>query len=243
MATLVAVHGAMHGAWAWSPLRRLLAAEGHDLVAPTLSGQGERAAELTSDGGRQIGAANHVEDVLEACFLEDVRDAVLVLHSYSGVLAGPLAERGRQHFRQIVLMGAFHVRPGQSLLDVEPPETAERYRRLAGEHGDGFRVPASDAFLTQWGVETSELADFIGPRLTDFPLKAATDPIDYDPATLHEIARTYIEHTSPPLESLARSLEAALADGFEHRAIASGHEMMLVDPAETMRLLLSIATS
>lgn len=236
-ATFVAVHGAMHGGWAWGPVRRLLAAQGHDLIAPTLTGQGERANELTAE----LTASDHVKDVLDCLWFENVEDAILVLHSYSGILAGPIAEAADGRLRAVILAGGFYARPGQSLLDVEPPETAARYREIADETGDGWRLPASDAFLAQWGVTDPEMAAFVGPRLTDFALGFQTEAIEYDPAPLARLDRVYVEHTDPPLPSLAASIRAATEDGFTRRAIATGHDMMLADPEATAALLIELA--
>ena len=237
MATIVAVHGAMHGGWAWSPVRRLLAARGHEMYAPTLTGQGDRAHLLT----REVGVQTHLTDLTALLDFEDLRDVMLVLHSYAGVLAGPLVERRPDRIGSVVLAGGFHVQPGQSLLDVEPPETAARYRALAADEGDGWRVPATDAFLARWAITDPALVAFVGPRLVDFPLRAMTDPVDYDPGPLGALPRTYIEHTAPPLASLAGSLETALADGFAHRTIDTGHDMMLADPEGTAALLAELA--
>ncbi len=237
MATIVAVHGAMHGGWAWSPVRRLLAAEGHELYAPTLTGQGDRAHLLT----REVGVATHLTDLMALLDFEDLREVMLVLHSYAGVLAGPLVEHRPDRIGSVVLAGGFHVRPGQSLLDVEPGETAARYRALAAERGDGWRVPATDAFLAQWAITDPTLVAFVGPRLVDFPFRALADAVDDDPAPLAALPRTYIEHTAPRLASLAASLETALADGFAHRTIATGHDMMLADPEATAAVLAELA--
>ena len=67
----------------------------------------------------------------------------LVLHSYAGVLAGPLAALAEPRLASMVYLGAFVTGPGQSLLDVEPPEVAERYRRQVAEKGDGWLLPAT----------------------------------------------------------------------------------------------------
>ena len=53
MATFITVHGAMHGGWAWTPVRRLLEADGHEVFAPTLTGQGEYAHRLLDPIGRR----------------------------------------------------------------------------------------------------------------------------------------------------------------------------------------------
>ncbi|ARJ05896.1 esterase [Cnuibacter physcomitrellae] len=236
MATLVLVHGAMHGGWAWSPVARLLRERGHEVHAPTLTGQGDRRAELTP----AVGVSTHVRDLTELLWFEDLHDVVLVLHSYAGVLAGPVVETCSGRIRSVVFAGAFYVRPGQRLLDVEPPAVAERYTALAREQGDGWRLPATTAFLSQWAVTDPAMQAFVGPRLTDFPFKAQTDAVDFDPGPLLSIPRTYIEHTAPPLPSLAVSQEAALADGATHVTLETGHDMMLAAPEATAALLESL---
>jgi len=238
MATFVLVHGAMHGGWAWTPVARRLRAAGHDAFAPTLSGQGERRGALTPE----VGVETHVLDVLELLRFEGLRDVVLVLHSYAGVLAGPIAERAEGALGAVVLAGAFVAAPGESLADVEPPELAARYAELAAR-GDGWRVPASDAFLDQWGVTDPGLRAFVGPRLTDFPYRAVVEPVAFDPSALRALPRFVIEHTAPPLASLRRSTDRAVADGATRLEIAAGHDFMLAAPEATAELVLSVAAA
>jgi hypothetical protein len=200
MSTYLLVHGAMHGAWCWRDVEPLLREAGHATIAATLTGQGERADELTPE----IGVDTHVADVVAAA-------------------------------------GAFLVEPGECLLDVEPPATSERYVRIAQASGDGWRIPASPAFLDQWGITDPALRDFVGPRLTDFPLKCATDPVHYDPGYLTGLPRTYVEHTAPPLTSLAKSIERAGSGGWRLVPLATGHDLMLTAPREAAEVLLAAA--
>ena len=44
--TFILIHGAWHGAWCWQLLTPLLEARGHQVIAPTLAGMGERASLL-----------------------------------------------------------------------------------------------------------------------------------------------------------------------------------------------------
>lgn len=237
MATVVLVHGAMHGGWAWRRVAPQLRARGHDVFTPTLTGQGERRGALT----REVGVDTHVRDLTELIWFEDLREVVLVLHSYAGVLAGPVVAAADGRIRRVVYAGAFVVAPGQSLADVEPPAVAEHYRASARDDGDGWRVPATSAFLAQWAVTDPELQAFVGPRLTDFPLKSVTDAVAFDPAPLAAVPRDYIEHTAPPLPSLDASRAAALAAGAALHTLATGHDMMLADPEGTAALLDSLA--
>ena len=58
--TFVLVHGAMHGGWCWREVRQRLSGNGHEVYAPTLTGQGDRRRGLTP----QVGIADHVPELL-----------------------------------------------------------------------------------------------------------------------------------------------------------------------------------
>jgi hypothetical protein len=164
-----------------------------------------------------------------------------VLHSYAGILAGPVAERVAGGLASVTFLGAFIAQPGQSLLDVEPAAVAQRYRQLAASDGDGWFVPASPRFLDQWGVSSDALRGRVGPRLTDFPLRCATEPVQFDPAALAAVRKVYVRHTNPPLASLRASFEFAAGAGWETHQLACGHDLMLEAPEETATLLDAIA--
>lgn len=233
MATLVLVHGAMHGGWCWADVARLLRRRGHEVHCPTLTGQGDRRGSLTPE----VGLSTHVQDLVDLLFFEDLEEAHLVLHSYAGVLAGPLAARAATRLASVTFAGAFLTGPGQCLLDVEPPDVADHYRELAARDGEGWYVPASDAFLTQWGVQEPSLRARVGPRLTDFPLRCAVEPAEFDPVALDSLRKTYIRHSDPPMDSLAPFHTTAVAAGWATYDIASGHDMMLAHPEATADLL------
>jgi pimeloyl-ACP methyl ester carboxylesterase len=238
VATFVLVHGAMHGGWCWRDVRRELVAAGHDVHTPTLTGQGDRRGGLTP----RTGLSTHVDDLADLLWFEDLTDVHLVLHSYAGMLAGPVAARSPGRLASVVYLGAFVGLPGECLLDVEPPATAERYRRMADQHGDGWRVPADRGFLDQWGVTDPDLRARVGPRLTDFPLRCATEPAEFDPAPLDALRKVYVEHTDPPLPGLAGSVGRATRAGWELHRLACGHDMMLAAPEATASLLGAVAS-
>jgi pimeloyl-ACP methyl ester carboxylesterase len=238
VATFVLVHGAMHGGWCWQDVQRTLVQRGHDVHRPTLTGQGDRRASLTPE----VGVARHVQDVDELLWFEDLSQVHLVLHSYAGVLAGPVAERAGSRLASVVYLGAFVTSPGESLLDVEPPEVAERYRRQVTDTGEGWYLPASDAFLEQWGIEDEAQRAWVGARLTDFPFRCQIEPTQFDPGPLARLRKVYVAHTNPPLASLGRFADAARAAGWETHELHCGHDMMLAAPVETAGVLERIAS-
>jgi len=236
VSTFVLVHGAMHGGWCWRAVADALAGTGHTVRTPTLTGQGERVHLATP----AVGVETHVADLLGVLAYDDLREVHLVLHSYAGVLAGPVVARSEGRVTRVSFLGAFLADPGECLLDVEPPDTARRYRTLAAEQGEGWRIPASPAFLDQWGVTDPAQRAVVGPRLTDFMLRCTTDPVDYPPDTLDRIPCAYVRHTDPPLASLDASVRRARERGWDVVEVACGHDLMLAAPGATVEALLAL---
>ena len=227
----------MHGGWCWRDVRRRLEAAGHDVHTPTLTGQGDRRRSLTPG----VGLSTHVADLTDLLWFEDLADVHLVLHSYAGALAGPVADQEGGRLASVVYLGAFVTGPGQCLLDVEPEAVGARYRELAATSGDGWYVPASDRFLDQWGVTDEGLRSVVAPRLTDFPLRCVTEPTEFDPTALDGLRNVYVRHTAPPLASLEASAAVALGAGWEFHDVPYGHDMMLEAPGALAGLLGRIA--
>jgi pimeloyl-ACP methyl ester carboxylesterase len=218
-------------------VRRRLVLGGHEVFTPTLTGQGDRRASCSPD----IGVGTHVNDVAELLWFEDLRDVHLVLHSYAGILAGPIATRAAGRLSDITLLGGFITRSGECLLDVEPDEVGARYRQQAAADGDGWLLRANPAFLEQWGITDDALAVWVGPRLTDFPLRCQVEPTVFDEAVVDGLRKVYVRHTSPTLASLERSYERAASAGWECHDVTSGHDMMLEVPEIVADLLVEIS--
>jgi hypothetical protein len=214
MSTYVLVPGAFHGGWAWESVARVLEVRGHRAIPLTLTGLGERKHLLTP----AVGVDTHIEDVVNSLVYRDLSDVALVLHSYSGVLAGPVVDKAEGRVTRVVLAGGFLAHPGESNFSVEP-------------------LASQEAFLERWGITDPALVAYVRPRLTDFPLRCSSDPVDFDPAVLAALPRSYIEHTDPPLPALGESIERARQEGWQMRTIAACHDFMLEKPEETADIL------
>ncbi|HEY2138434.1 MAG TPA: alpha/beta fold hydrolase, partial [Chthoniobacterales bacterium] len=81
----------------------------------------------------------HIQDVLGLIEAEELRDFVLIGHSYGGMVATGVADRARERITQLVYLDAFVPRHGQSLLDLNEP-VRQPMQELA-RAGDGWRVP------------------------------------------------------------------------------------------------------
>jgi pimeloyl-ACP methyl ester carboxylesterase len=136
MATFVLCHGAWSSAWAWKKVRPLMRERGHELWTPTLTGLGERSHLAHPD----IDLDTHIQDVVNVLEYEDLRDVILLGHSYGGMVATGVADRAAPRLKALVYLDAFVPGDGQSLHDLVPPEHVAHQR--AGLI-DGWRVPAN----------------------------------------------------------------------------------------------------
>ncbi|MGW1913289.1 alpha/beta fold hydrolase [Streptomyces sp. NPDC002076] len=139
MTDLVLVAGAWLGAWAWDEVAADLRAAGHEVHALTLSGLAEKK-ELPA--GQRI----HVQDIVDEVERLDLRDVVLVGHSYSGVPVGQAAERIGDRLRRVVFVDSNVPADGVSFLDdfpqrPHPCRSRRARRRVAAPASGGLREP------------------------------------------------------------------------------------------------------
>ena len=137
MATFVVAHGAWSGGWAWKKMRPLLLARGHELFTPTQTGIGERShmshAGITLD--------THIADILGVLQFEELRDVVLVGHSYGGMVATGVADRAPERIAQLVYLDAFVPRDGQSIAHLMGEAAAARSNEVVRALGEGWKIP------------------------------------------------------------------------------------------------------
>jgi pimeloyl-ACP methyl ester carboxylesterase len=134
----VLVHGGWCGGWWMSRLARALRHRGAEVFTPTLTGFGERV-HLASP---ETGLTTHIQDVHAVLHYEDLRDVVLVGHSYGGAVVTGVADRARDRISRLIYIDGFVLQDGQSLGDVCPPGMVQALTELAQKAGEGWRVPS-----------------------------------------------------------------------------------------------------
>ena len=110
MATYVLVHGGGHGGWCYRRVARILRAAGHDVYTPTMTGLGERAHLVGSDVDLDL----HIRDIAAVLHYEDLRDVILVGHSYGGMVITGVADRATGRIGRLVYLDAATPVNGQS---------------------------------------------------------------------------------------------------------------------------------
>jgi pimeloyl-ACP methyl ester carboxylesterase len=170
--TIVIVHGAWGGSWAFRRVDRLLREKGFDVYRPSLTGLGERV----HLGSPDVGLGTHIEDVLNAIVFEDLRDIVLVGHSYGGMVITGVADRMPDRIRKLIYLDAYVPRDGENVMD---NSTDPRLPKIPIVVRDGFAVPP-------W------LDGQSGPRDVPQPMKTFTEPIVLRAAAEKTIPAAYI---------------------------------------------------
>src|SRR5438105_4042834 len=167
MATFVLIHGAWHGGWCWQRVAPALRREGHEVYAPSLTGMGERRHLARAD----IDLDTHIEDVVSLLEMEDLRDVVLVGHSYGGMVITGAADRSGR-VAKLVYLDAFVPENGRCCLDYALPERAARMKEEGSR--TGFVTPPP---LSLWGLSDPGHIPFAQPTQVKQPFAPMPQPV------------------------------------------------------------------
>jgi pimeloyl-ACP methyl ester carboxylesterase len=229
MATLVLIHGAWLGGWAWSRVLPDLRARGHVVFAPTLTGLGERDHLL----GPDIDLELHATDVLNLLEYEDLQRVLLVGHGYGGAVAQRVAAIAPERIGRLAFLDATLARDGTSLHDALGP--AADILRTRAYDDEGVRVYAPDAGLLLDGLVKRD-ADWVEDRLTPMPVAPYDQPLDL--AAFFALDRPILAVRCTNGDPAAASgLAIAGEYNFPAHEIEGGHLVMLSKPEPTAELL------
>src|SRR6266581_8353539 len=112
--TIVIVHGAWGGSWAFRKVEALLREKGFNVYRPQLTGLGERVHLSRPD----IGLSTHIDDVVNTILFEDLHDIILMGHSYGGMVITGVADRVPDRIRRLVYVDAFVPNDGESVMSL-----------------------------------------------------------------------------------------------------------------------------
>jgi pimeloyl-ACP methyl ester carboxylesterase len=228
--TYVLVHGAWGGAHGFGKVRPLLAAAGHDVFTPALTGIGERS-HLASP---QVNLTTHIQDVVNVIWYHDLRDIVLLGFSYGGMVVTGAVSHVADRVRHLVYLDAFRPDDGQSLYDL----TGQAGGPVLGL-GEQWLVPARPREY----ADPAEAA-FGEPRRTPHPRACFTEPARV-PRQLEDypFARTYIKATAEaePQAFWTAAGRARSSAAWTYREIDTGHLVPVNRPQELAEMLLELA--
>src|SRR5260370_27882156 len=165
MRTYVLVHGGGHGGWCYQRVARILRAKGHEVYTPTMSGLAEREHLLSPAVDLDL----HITDIAKVLQFEDLRNVVLVGHSYGGIVLTGAADRATDRIGDLVYLDAAYPQNGQSLVDIAG--TLMFAARKASRVVNGMELvlfPGTDP-MSFYGVTDREQIAWMKPKLTPHP--------------------------------------------------------------------------
>jgi len=233
MATFVIAHGAWSAGWAWKKIRLRLRERGHEVFTPTYTGLGERA-HLASP---EIGLETHIQDVLGVLEYEDLREVILLGHSYGGMVATGAADRAPERIRRLVYLDAFVPRDGQSVFDLVGLEERARRLEIVKTLGGGWKMPPNPP-----PADTSdEDLAWITPRRVPQSVKAFEQPLKLGGA-VDKLAKSYIYCTTArPRDVFRQFAERAKKEGWQCFDIDASHSPNVTAPDALAGILEAIA--
>ncbi len=242
MANYLLVHGAWHGAWCWRDVQSTLIRSGHHAHALTLTGLGERA-HLMHAG---ITLETHITDVQAALASEELDDAILVVHSYAGMLGTAAADRHPQAFKHLVYVDAVLPKPGESWSSTHARDTREA-RLQAARSNSHYSFPPPDASI--FGLSGPAEA-WVQRRQTPHPGHTYEAVLQFDPQRVVRSPRTFVNCTSPKLATIevsrqravdAKFWDGAWLPGSKVVTLATGHDPMISAPEALSQVLFDLA--
>lgn len=235
MATFVLIHGAWHGGWCWRDVKDLLERSHHRVLTPTMPGLAERQHLMSHD----ITLDTVIEDIANSIEAEDVRDAVLVGHSFGGNIISGVAERAPERIKQLVYLDAAVMKNGESMFDCVTKELVEERLRLAEESSGGMSLPTPSC--DKLGILDPAQCEYVQKHLTPHPLSTYTSKLNLACAPGKGFECTYIACTDPNYTPLEWSRERARSYGWPMLSIATGHDAMVNAPKALAEMLMEIA--
>lgn len=155
--TIVIVHGAWGGSWAFRKVETLLREKGFNVYRPQLTGLGERVHLSRPD----IGLTIHIDDVVNLILFEDLHDIILVGHSYGGMVITGVADRVPDRIRRLVYVDAFVPNDGESVIGI------------LGSRGNWLKEMTKGDYIVPIWVKPDQRP----PKDVPQPLKTFTEPI------------------------------------------------------------------
>jgi pimeloyl-ACP methyl ester carboxylesterase len=229
--TFVLVHGAWHGGWCWSKVAAILRGRGHAVITPTQTGLGERAHLLS----KSITLDTFVEDIVNVIKFEELKDIVLVGHSFGGNAISGTADRMPERIKQLVYLDAAMLENGQSVFSMLPPDVVAARTKAAQDTSGGLSIPAPPA--AAFGLSDPAQQAWLTARLTPHPFGTFTSPLNLKNKVGNGLPAVYISCTDPVYGPLEASRQWVKKNGMKMIEIKTGHDAMVTLPEQLTDML------
>ncbi|MEI5010770.1 alpha/beta hydrolase [Streptomyces sp. PmtA] len=218
---LGSAHG--HGTTSYRSWR----AAGHGVRPLTLSGLAEKS-------GAPAGQQTHVRDIVREIEAHDLRDVVLVGHSYAGIPVGQAAERIGDRLRRVVFVDSNVPVHGESFVSAWPDGRAMIEASTAAT--GGFWAPPPEGDFAGQGLSDGQIGRIVGGA-TPHPGATLTEPAVLGRA-IGELPATYVKCLLDGPEPGPDVVELLRGERWQLVELDTGHWPMFSRPRELARVLL-----
>lgn len=212
------------GKWIWDELTAELQSFYRQMHAMTLTGLHLGANRLHPD----IRLETHVLDVIHYIEKHNLTNTVLVSHSYSGVVAGQVADRIPEAISRLIFIEAILPIDGYTMLESGGNDIAAETKLIAENNGL-WPHPTADE-LSDEAHLNEEQRQYLLNHFVDHPGKTVTDPAIINNSVI----------TIPSLFIGARLPDTAKISAFKdlkYAKLDGGHWPMLTKPKELAKIL------
>lgn len=228
MAEFVLVAGAWLGSWAWDEVVPELRAAGHGAHPLTLSGLADRR-------GLPAGQQTHVQDIVDEVGRHDLRDVILVGHSYSGIPVGQAAERIGDRLARVVFVDSNVPADGESFVSRWSVHGRTMVEASIAENG-GFWSPLVAADYDGQGLTGEQIARIVRGS-TPHPGATLTEPAVLA-GPLGRLPATYVKCLLDGDKPSDDVVELLTSEHWRLVEMNTGHWPMFSQPRELARILL-----
>jgi pimeloyl-ACP methyl ester carboxylesterase len=237
MTTLVLLHGGGGGAWMWKDLEAALRKLGHEVHKVTFSGFGERRHLLSA----QSNIETHVTDVVNELELNDIQDATLIAHSYSGAVAPGVAAIASSRLRAVIYLDALIVHQNETVahaMGMMSEEQAHNSLLSLLSGASALTVPTADQMRSEAARKpfrmSAQRQQWLLSHLTNMPLAATVTPAAVGAESMG-LPVDYLAATETLMRPIMHPRARAL--GWRLREIEGDHLFPIGDPEATAQQL------
>src|SRR6516225_2247648 len=244
--TFVLCHGTWHGGLAWEEVIQDLRKLGHYAVAPTMAGHGP--------GVERHGITHKdcAHSVAECVREHELRNVILVGHSWGGTVAQRVAADMPERTARVVFLDALVLNNGERVFDILPDVFLES---LTPKNGNGSPAASENSGLLPpppWETwrdnfiqdAPEDVARSTWERLSPEPSQVNLDTLDLTRFYSLEIPKSFIycrQDKAMPPGFFHPRMSSRLGD-FKLVEMDGSHEVMFTRPAELAKRLVEAGT-
>jgi pimeloyl-ACP methyl ester carboxylesterase len=190
--------------------------------------------------GPEVTLDTHIGDIAALLQWEDLRDVILVGHSYGGMVITAVAEQIPDRIGLLVYLDALWPENGESVSDIVGKEAAQVVIDAQVDPARPPRIQGAADLAMMLGVSDPEDIEWVASRLTPQPPATLTQSLQRQPTSRAPelfVSCTQTLFDGPELSHTRAQARAAHDPSVRLVSLDAPHNVMVTHPAEVVALL------